>query len=68
MPPLKTNLKKLKQHHSAISEEVKCQICEWAEANESKRYMNIINYFNEMHPNLKIDRSTISKILLQSDR
>jgi len=68
MPPLKTNPKKSKQHRSAISEEVKRQICEWAEANESKRHVDIANHFNEMHPNLKIDRSTISKILLQSDK
>ncbi len=64
MPSLKTNPKKSKQHRSAISEEVKCQICEWVEANKSKRYVNIANHFNEMHSNLKIDRNTISKILL----
>ncbi len=68
MPPFKTNSKKSKQHRSAISEEVKCQICEWAEVNESKRHMDIANHFNKMHLNLKIDRSTILKILLQSNR
>ncbi len=68
MLPLKTNLKKSKQHRSAISEKVKHQICEWVEVNESKQHMDIANHFNEMHPNLKIDKSTISKILLQSDR
>ncbi len=57
MPSLKTNPKKLKQHRSAISEKVKRQICEWAKANKSKRHVNIANHFNEMHPNLKIDRS-----------
>ena len=30
--------------------------------------MNIADHFNEIHPNLNINRSTISKILLQSDK
>ena len=68
IPPLRINLTKQKQHRSAISDKVKRQICEWLEANESKRHVNIADYFNEIHPNLNIDRSTISKILLQSDK
>ena len=64
MPSLKTNPKKSKQHRLVISEEVKCQICEWVEANKNKRHVDIANHFNEMYFNLKIDRSTISKILL----
>ena len=30
--------------------------------------MDIANHFNKIHSNLKIDRNTISKILLQSNR
>lgn len=58
----------LKQRRSAISDDVKRQICEWSKANESKRHVDIANHFNEVYPNLKIDRSTISKILSQSNK
>ena len=67
MAPLRTNSIKPKQHRSAISDDVKRQICEWSEANKSKRQVDIANHFNEM-PNLNIDRSIISKILLENDR
>jgi hypothetical protein len=66
MPP--TRQSRTKQRRSAISDDVKRQICEWSKANESKRHADIANHFNEMYPNLKIDRSTISKILSQSDK
>ena len=59
---------KQKQHRSAISDDVKRQICEWSTANKNKRHEDIANHFNEVYPNLKIERSTISKILAQSDR
>ena len=65
MPPVRP---KPKQHRSAISDDVKRQICEWSTANQSKRHEDIAKHFNEMYPNLKIERSTISKILAQSDR
>lgn len=65
MPPIRP---KPKQRRSAISDDVKRQICEWSKANESKRHVDIANHFNELYPNLKIDRSTISKILSQSDK
>ncbi|CAB5206033.1 unnamed protein product [Rhizophagus irregularis] len=52
----------------AISDEVKRQICEWGKANKNKHHVDITNHFNEVYPNLTIDRSTISKILLQSDK
>ncbi|RGB38304.1 hypothetical protein C1646_755930 [Rhizophagus diaphanus] len=64
MPPFRQQ----KQRHSAISDEVKRQICEWEKANKNKRHVDIANHFNEVYPNLTIDRSTISKILLQSDK
>jgi hypothetical protein len=59
---------KPKQHRSAISDDVKRQICEWSKTNENKRHVDIADHFNEIYPSLKIDRSTITKILLQSDR
>ncbi|PKY31383.1 hypothetical protein RhiirB3_531556 [Rhizophagus irregularis] len=65
MPPIRF---KPKQRHSAISDDVKHQICEWSTANKSKRHEEIAKHFNEKYSNLNIERSTISKILLQSDR
>ncbi|CAB5315530.1 unnamed protein product [Rhizophagus irregularis] len=65
MPPIRF---KPKQRRSAISDDVKHQICEWSTANKSKRHEEIAKHFNEKYPNLNIERSTISKILSQSDR
>ncbi|CAI2178071.1 2768_t:CDS:1, partial [Funneliformis geosporum] len=67
MPSLRTK-KTQKQHRSAINDEIKYQICEWSKANENKQHLDITNHFNKLHPNLVIDRSTISKILLHSDK
>ena len=66
MPPIQKS--KLKQHRSAISDDVKCQICEWEKVNKGKRHAEIAAHFNETYPNLNIDRSTISKILSQRDK
>ena len=66
MPPIQKS--KLKQHRSAISDDVKRQICEWEKANKEKRHAEIAVHFNEIYPNLNVDRSTISKILLQRDK
>ena len=66
MPPIRQS--KPKQRRSAISDEIKRQICEWGEANKNKRQADIANHFNEVYPNLKIDRSTVSKILSQRDK
>src|SRR5215207_3749749 len=57
-----------KQRCSAISDEIKRQICEWGKANKNKRHIDIAKHFNEVYPNLNLDRSTITKILLKSDR
>ena len=62
MPPIW-----FKQYRSAISNDVKRQICEWAGANKNKQHINIANHFNEKY-SMTLDRSTISKILLQSDK
>ena len=57
-----------KQRHSAISEDLKCQICEWSEANRNKKHHEIANHFNEKYSNVKIERSTVSKILKEKDK
>ena len=37
MPPLRQ--KQIKQSRSAISDDIKRQICEWEEANKNKRHI-----------------------------
>lgn len=66
MPPVQKS--KLKQHRSAISDDVKRQICEWEKANKGKKHAEIAAHFNEIYSNLKIDRSTVTKILLQRNK
>lgn len=66
MPPLR-HTKKSKQCRSAISDDIKRQICEWEEENQNKKHIEIANHFNEKY-DLKIDRSTVSKILGQRDK
>ena len=57
-----------KQRRSAISDDIKRQICEWAEANKNKKHHEIAQHFNEKNLNVKIDRSTVSKILKEKDK
>ena len=52
-----------KQHRSAISDDIKRQICEWSDANKNKKHHEIAEHFNNNHPNLTINRSKVSKIL-----
>ncbi|CAG8758326.1 tigger transposable element-derived protein 6-like [Rhizophagus irregularis DAOM 181602=DAOM 197198] len=53
MPPIRF---KPKQRRSAISDDVKHQICEWSTANKSKRHEEIAKHFNEKYSNLNIER------------
>jgi len=64
MPPDRSS----KQHRSAISISLKHQICEWSKNNKNKKHEEIASYFNEKDPTLKIHRSTVTKILVQSER
>src|SRR3954453_13248516 len=64
MPPERQH----KKCRSAISDEHKRQICNWAEANKNKTHPEIAKHFNEKYPNLSIERSTVTKILLQKDK
>ena len=57
-----------KQHRSAISDDIKHQICEWSDANKNKKHHEIAEHFNNNHPNLTINRSTVSKILKEKDK
>ena len=68
MSPLRIKKTKQKQHRSAISDELRHQICEWSEANKNKRHVDVADHFNEMYPSLNIDRSTITKILSQKNK
>jgi len=52
---------------SAISVSLKHEICEWAKKNSNKRHHEIAKHFNEKNPTLNIDRSTITKILTNSE-
>jgi len=57
-----------KQYHSAISDDLRYQICEWLDTNKNKKYHKIAAYFNEKYLDMNIDRSTISKILKEKDK
>ena len=54
-----------KRSRSAISDNIKQQICVYATKpeNKNKNQQQIADYFNQQNQNLQIDRSTISKIL-----
>ncbi|GES83093.1 CenpB-DNA-bind-domain-containing protein [Rhizophagus clarus] len=57
-----------RQRRSVISDDLKHQICEWSEANKNKKHHEVAQFFNEKNPNVKIDRSTVSKILKEKDK
>ena len=54
-----------KKTHTAISEDIKQQICVYATKpeNKNKTQQQIADYFNQQNQGLHIDRSTVSKIL-----
>ena len=54
-----------KRSRSAISDNIKQQICIYATKpeNKNKNQQQIADYFNQQNQNLQIDCSTISKIL-----
>ncbi|CAB4401203.1 unnamed protein product [Rhizophagus irregularis] len=65
MPPEKLENKR---SCSAISDDIKRQICEWAEANKNAKHAEIAKHFNEKYSHLEINCSTVSKILTQRDK
>src|SRR6266487_949295 len=56
-----------KKTRSRISDTQKKEICEIAKKNPSYRHQEIAQEFTNLYPNLKIDRSTVTKILKQAD-
>ncbi len=63
MPPIQS----AKKSRSAISDDIKQQICVYATKfeNKNKTQQQIADYFNQQNGNLNIDRSTVSKIIGQ---
>src|ERR1043166_5295529 len=66
MPPDRPD--RPKQHRSAISIDLKKQICEWSQNNKNKTHSEIADYFNKKDSTLNIERSTVSKILKKSEK
>ncbi|CAG8672808.1 20648_t:CDS:2, partial [Gigaspora rosea] len=56
-----------KKTRSRISDKQKKEICEFAKMNPSYKQHQIANEFNQCYPDLKMDRSTVSKILKKTD-
>jgi Tc5 transposase DNA-binding domain/Fission yeast centromere protein N-terminal domain len=62
MPPVPTKTR------CRISDKQKKEICELAKKNPSYKQQEIAREFMEQYPDLKIDRSTVSKILKNADK
>ncbi|CAB5298350.1 unnamed protein product [Rhizophagus irregularis] len=60
MPPMR--LQKAKRIRSAISNEIKKEICEYIMANNNVKQGEVALFFNTKYNELNIDRSTVSKI------
>ncbi|CAB4481139.1 unnamed protein product [Rhizophagus irregularis] len=60
MPPIR--LQKARRIRSAISNEIKKEICEYIMANSNVKQEEVALYFNTKYNELNIDRSTVSKI------
>ncbi len=58
---------KKKQKRTAISDEIKREICEFHIKNPQISHVDIATYFNQLY-NFEIIRSTISKILKNKER
>ncbi|RHZ77381.1 hypothetical protein Glove_180g29 [Diversispora epigaea] len=62
MPPVS------KKTRCRISNKQKKEICEFAKKNLIYKQHEVVNEFMERYPSLKIDRSTVSKILKKADK
>jgi hypothetical protein len=60
MPPIR--IQKAKRIWSAISNEIKKEICEYIMANSNVKQGEVALFFNTKYNELNIDRSTVSKI------
>jgi len=63
MPP-----QKKKQRRSAISQQIKKEICLYSKQNPDKSHTEIADQFNIDYSNLSLKRSTISKILKDKEK
>ena len=57
-----------KKTRSRISDKQKKEICEFAKKNPSFKHYEIANEFMKRYQNLKIDRTTVTKILNKADK
>jgi hypothetical protein len=60
MPPI--HIQKAKRIQSAISNEIKKEICEYIMANSNVKQGKVALFFNTKYNELNIDRLTVSKI------
>src|SRR5438046_3080971 len=63
MPPVPIS----KKTRCRISDKQKKEICEFAKKIPSYKQQEVAKEFMERYPSLKIDRSTVSKILKRAD-
>jgi len=57
-----THTQKTKRTRTAISSDIKKEICEYMTSNGNAKQCDIALFFNTKYNELNIDRSTISKI------
>jgi len=60
MPPIR--LQKPKKTRTAISNDMKKEICEYMMSNNNVKQGDVALFFNRKYNELNIDRSTVSKI------
>ena len=58
----------LKQTRSAISYDIKKEICEYIKENSNVTQGNVAMYFNEKYEELNINRTTICKIWKEKEK
>jgi hypothetical protein len=56
------HLQKIKKNHTAISNNIKKEICEYIKSNSNIKQNDVALFFNTKYNELNIDRSTVSKI------
>jgi len=57
-----THSQKTKRIHTAISNDIKKEICEYIKSNSNVKQGDVALFFNRKYNELNIDRSTVSKI------
>ncbi|GBC05305.1 hypothetical protein RclHR1_06170009 [Rhizophagus clarus] len=63
MPPIRSQkVKQTQQTRTAISVDIKKEICEFILANPDRKQGDIASFFNKKYTDLNIQRTTINKI------